>query len=221
VARVVSLQVGRPADLPGPVGTLWTAIVKQPVDGPVVLRELDFDGDQQADLTVHGGPDKAACCYPTEHVPKWEEWLGVPLPYGAFGENLSLAGILEDDVNIGDVYEIGGATVQVSQPRGPCFKLAARHRRKELPAVMARLGISGWYFRTLTEGPVEAGDELRLTERTSDVSVADVMRVTYRDRDDLDTLADALAVPELAPQWRESLEYLARRKGLPVTDFGV
>jgi MOSC domain-containing protein YiiM len=86
---------------------------------------------------------------------------------------------------------------------------------------MARLGISGWYFRTLTEGPVEAGDELRLTERTSDVSVADVMRVTYRDRDDLDTLADALAVPELAPQWRESLEYLARRKGLPVTDFGV
>ncbi len=85
--------------------------------------------------------------------------------------------------------------------------------------MMARLGISGWYFRVMTEGPVEAGDELRLTERISDVSVADVMRVTYRDRDDLDALADALAVPELAAQWRDSLEYLARRKGLPVTDF--
>jgi MOSC domain-containing protein YiiM len=221
VARVVSVQVGRPADLQSPTGTIRSAIVKRPVDGPVMLRELDFDGDEQADLTVHGGADKAACCYPSEHIPQWEAWLGVPLPYGAFGENLSLAGILEEDVNIGDVLEIGGATVQVSQPRGPCFKLAARHGRKDLPAAMARLGISGWYFRVLTEGPVEAGDELRPTERLSGVTVADVMRVTYRDRDDLDALSDVLAVPELAAQWRESLEYLARRKGLPVTDFGV
>ena len=221
MARVVSLQVGRPADLPGPIGTIWSAIVKEPVDGPVILRELDFDGDQQADLSVHGGPDKAACCYPTEHIPKWEEWLGVPVPYGAFGENLSLSGILEEDVNIGDVFEIGGATVQVSQPRGPCFKLAARHRRKEMPAIMASAGISGWYFRVFEEGPVEAGDELRLTERVSEISVAEVMRVTYRDRDDLDGLIDVMAVPELAEQWREGLEYLARRKGLPITDFEV
>jgi MOSC domain-containing protein YiiM len=219
VARVVSLQVGRPADLPSPAGTILSAIVKQPAEGPVTLRALDFDGDEQADLSVHGGPDKAACCYPTEHIPKWEEWLGVPVPYGAFGENLSLSGILEEDVYIGDVFEIGGATVQVSQPRGPCFKLAARHRRKEMPAIMARAGISGWYFRVLTEGAVQAGDELRLTERVSDISVAEVMRVTYRDRDDPDALIDVLAVPELAAQWREGLEYLARRQGLPVTDF--
>jgi MOSC domain-containing protein YiiM len=219
VARVVSLQVGRPAELASPAGDIWSAIVKQPVAGPVVLRELDFDGDQQADLTVHGGPDKAACCYPTEHIPQWEEWLGAPVPYGGFGENLSLSGILEEDVNIGDVFEIGGATVQVSQPRGPCFKLAARHGRRELPAVMARFGISGWYFRVVSEGPVEAGDELKLIERRSEVSVAEVMRVTYRDRQDPDALAEVLAVPELAAQWRQALEMLARRQAMSISDF--
>lgn len=186
-----------------------------------MLRADGFDGDQQADLSVHGGPDKAACGYPVEHVPEWESWLEAALPRGAFGENLTVSGITEPDVYVGDVYALGGATVQVSQPRGPCFKLAARWGRKEMPARMARAGASGWYFRVLAEGAVQAGDELRLTERTSDVSIAEVMRVTYRDRHAPAAIAAVLAVPELAAQWRNVLELLERRAELPVTDFDV
>jgi MOSC domain-containing protein YiiM len=134
---------------------------------------------------------------------------------------LSVAGLVEEDVCIGDVVELGGALVQVSQPRGPCFKLAARWGRKDLPARMARGGASGWYYRVLSEGKVSAGDELRLTDRTSDVTVAEVMRVTYRDRRDSEAIERALAVRELAAQWRRGLLTLARRSLLPEEDFGV
>jgi MOSC domain-containing protein YiiM len=221
LARVVSLQVGRAADLPWGDGTVRSGIVKTPVDGALPLGPEGFDGDEQADLTVHGGPDKAVCCYPREHVPLWEEQLGAEIPFGAFGENLSLEGLVEADVNVGDTGALGTAVVQVSQPRGPCFKLAARWRKRALPALMARGGISGWYLRVLEPGVVRAGDELALTERRSEVSIADVMRVTYTDRSDLPEIGRVLEVPELAQQWRWALEAIARRGGEPVREFGT
>jgi MOSC domain-containing protein YiiM len=209
--RLVSLQVGRPALLAWNGRIVETAIVKQAVDGPLHLAGDGFEGDEQADLTVHGGPDKAACAYPVEHLPRWSHELGRDLPRGAFGENLSVAGLLEEDVHIGDVFTLGGALVQVSQPRGPCYKIAARWGPKTLPDRMAKAGISGFYFRVLEEGAVRAGDELRLAERGSAVSVAEVMRVTYRDRRDEEGLLRVAAVPELAGQWRAGIERLLAR----------
>ena len=132
---------------------------------------------------------------------------------GAFGENLPLRGLVERDVHIGDVLRVGGALTQVSQPRGPCFKLAARWGRRDLPARMAREGRTGFYLRVLQGGPVGAGDPIELVERRSAISVAEVLRVTYRDRADARALQAVLDVPELAEQWQAALRSLhgARR----------
>ena len=209
--RVVSLQVGTPGTLPWRGKQVRTAIFKDPVHGRVVLTADGFEGDVQADLRYHGGPDKAVCCYAVEHRPDWEALVGQPLPPGAFGENLLTAGLLERDLHVGDVLTVGTATVQVSQPRGPCFKLGARWGKRSLPARMARELRSGWYLRVLEPGTVRAGDELRRLERVSDVSIAEVMRVTYVDTGDLDAIRRALDVPELAGQWRSVLEKLGAK----------
>lgn len=209
-ARVLSLQVGRAGTLPWRGGEVATAIVKEPVpDGArVALGPLGFDGDEQADLSVHGGPDKAVCCYAAEHFPRWAELLERDaMPGGAFGENLTLTGAPETAVHIGDTYRLGddGVLVQVSQPRGPCFKLAARWGTKRVTNEMAHNMIAGFYFRVLQPGTVGAGDTLALVDRSSDVSVAEVLRVTYRDRHEPEALHRVVAVPELAAQWRDAL----------------
>jgi MOSC domain-containing protein YiiM len=179
-ARVLSVQVGRVGTVPWRGKRVRSAIDKTPVEGPVALGPLGFEGDEQADRKLHGGPDKAVCCYPSEHLPRWAELLERrALPHGAFGENLTLAGLVEHDVNIGDTYAVGSAIVQVSQPRGPCFKLAARWGRRALVRDMAAELRAGFYLRVLTPGAVAAGDALQLVERVSDVSVADVLRITY------------------------------------------
>jgi MOSC domain-containing protein YiiM len=204
--RVLSVQVGRPGTLRFRGRPIRTAIFKEPVAGGRMLRREGFDGDEQADRRIHGGPDKAACAYPDEHMPDWEELVEQTLPPGAFGENLRLAGLLERDVHIGDVFAVGGATVEVSQPRGPCYKLATRWGRRRLTARMAREGISGWYFRVREEGEVAAGDELRLLERRSTVSVADAMAVTYGDRrGDVPAVRRVLAAPGLSEAWRQEI----------------
>ena len=219
--RVVSLQVGAPGTLPWRGKQVRSAIFKAPVDGPVTLTPTGFEGDVQADLRYHGGPDKAVCCYPVEHRADWEAFVEQPLPHGAFGENLSTEGLLEADLHVGDVLRAGTATVQVSQPRGPCFKLAARWGKRTLPGRMAKEMRSGWYLRVLRAGKVQAGDELRLVERVSDVAIAEVMRVTYVDKKDSAAIRRVLDVPELADAWRRDLETLARRNELPVSDFGT
>jgi MOSC domain-containing protein YiiM len=218
-ARVVSLQVARAGTLPWRGRRVPSGFRKLPVDGRVALGPDGFDGDEQADLTVHGGPDKAACCYPSEHFPFWIDLTGREFGPGAFGENLTLAGVTEHDVRIGDTYALGdGAVVQVSQPRGPCFKVAARWGIRTLPGEMAQRLIAGFYFRVLTPGTVAAGDTLELLQRGSDITVAEVLRVTYRDRHDPPALARVMAVPQLAEQWRAALTTLAQRNALPLSD---
>lgn len=219
--RVVSLQVGQPGVLPWRGKRVRTAIAKRPVQGPVALTPTGFEGDVQADLRYHGGPDKAVCAYPTEHRAAWEELVGQPLPHGAFGENLATAGLIESTVHVGDVFSAGTATLQVSQPRGPCFKLAARWGKRRLPALMAKEMRSGFYLRVLRPGQIAAGDELRLIERVSDVPVAEVVRVTYVAKGDAPAIERVLAVPELADAWRSDLETLLRRNLLPFDDFGT
>ena len=155
---VVSVQVGTIAPL-GP-RKVPSAFVKQAVAGPVMAETLGLVGDQQADLRVHGGPDKAIYCYPVEHYARWlaerpsAEDLLVP---GGFGENVTTRGLSEELVCIGDVLRMGGVTVQVTQPRSPCFKLGLRFQDPQILGELLRSGRSGWYLRVLEPGLVEAG----------------------------------------------------------------
>jgi MOSC domain-containing protein YiiM len=218
-ATVVSLNVGRAGTLPWRGTQVRSAIDKRPVDGRVALGRTGFEGDEQADLRVHGGPDKAVCCYPSEHFPRWAALLERDaMPAGAFGENLTLAGLLEPEAHIGDTYTLGDAAVQVSQPRGPCFKLAARWGKEALTRDMAHDMVAGFYLRVLEPGTAAAGDTMILVDRVSDVTVAEVLRVTYRDRHDPDALRRVVDVPELAEQWRTSLAKLLAHDALPLGD---
>jgi len=213
--HVVSVQVGREAELRWHGADIGSAIVKTPVDGAVAVSFEGLAGDEQAGRPIHGGPDKALCCYPTEHRARWKPVLGREHPPGGFGENLALAGLVERDVSIGDIFDVGTARVQVSQPRAPCFKLAARWGVKDLPAIMASEGISGWYLRVVSEGEISAGDELRKVEQGSEVTIAEVMRVTYGSgRDDAAAIRRVLDVDELAEAWYEALVHLSRGRGI-------
>ncbi len=163
---IVSVQVGHIA----PLGRrhVPSGFVKQPVSGPVMAGELGLAGDHQADLRVHGGPDKAIYCYPFEHYEKWRAMAPSATPLlvpGGFGENLTTQGLDEDNVCIGDIFRAGGATLQVTQPRQPCFKLALRFDDNQMIKAMVRSGMSGWYARVLEPGPVEAGASITLIER--------------------------------------------------------
>jgi MOSC domain-containing protein YiiM len=190
-----------------------SGIHKGAVDQRLLLDQDGLPGDAQADLTVHGGPDKAVCCYPSEHFAHWRETIHPDIDVGAFGENLTLAGLTEHDVHIGDTYTLGddGAVVQVSQPRGPCYKVGVRWSSTTLVRLMGEDLKAGFYFRVLEPGTVGTGDTLTLADRVSDVTVAEVLRVTYRDRHDADALRRVHAVPELAEQWRRALDKLLTR----------
>jgi MOSC domain-containing protein YiiM len=204
--EVLSVQVGRAGVLPWRGREVASAIVKTGVgEARVALGAGGLAGDEQADRRVHGGPDKAVCCYPSEHLPEWSALLGRELPHGAFGENLTLRGLTERHVHIGDTYTLGTAVVQVSQPRGPCFKIAARWGARMLPNHLAQGLKAGFYLRVIEPGDVGAGDLMTLVDRVSAVTVAEVLRVSYRDRQDLAALRAVLAVPELAAQWRDGL----------------
>jgi MOSC domain-containing protein YiiM len=186
----------------------WTTgYSKEPVAGPVRLGRTGLVGDGHADLVNHGGPDKAVLGYAAAHYAAWREELNQPdMPHGGFGENFTIAGLSEADVCIGDVYTIGEAKVQVSQPRQPCWKTARRWRLKELPKRVIETGRSGWYFRVLAEGIVEAGLSVERVERPCPSwSVARANEVFYRGQDDRNTTAELAALPLLSLAWREHL----------------
>ncbi|MBY0283635.1 MAG: MOSC domain-containing protein [Sphingomonas sp.] len=166
IATLQSLQLGKIAPI-GPEG-VPSGIVKHPVAGPVELRGHRLVGDETADLTVHGGPDKAVYGYSADLYPVWAAERpahAARLTPGVFGENLTIAGINEADLCIGDIHAIGTARLQICQPRQPCFKFALRFEDATMPKAMVRSGRSGWYYRTIEEGVLEAGDEVSLVER--------------------------------------------------------
>jgi MOSC domain-containing protein YiiM len=204
--RVHSLQVGGGSTLPYRGKQVRSGFVKTTVPGPVAFGADGLEGDVVVDLRVHGGPDKAICCFPREHLAHFGAAIDrPPLAPGAFGENLTVEDLLEPDVCIGDVFRLGGGLVQVSQPRGPCFKIGARWGAHALPGQVARERRSGFYFRVLEPGAVRPGDAIVLEERRSAVTVDEVMRVTYPERHDVAGRERVLAVPELAAQWRAGL----------------
>lgn len=171
-AQILSLQIGHAQRLGSEDASAadqraWTsAIFKDPVSGPVWVGNSQISGDEQADLRVHGGPDKAVNLYPVEHLRAWAVELGLDeMPGGSFGENLTTAGLLEADVCIGDIFRAGEVLLQVSQPRGPCWKLARRWGVPDLAIRADQTGRTGWYFRVLEEGHLQAGSRLELIER--------------------------------------------------------
>lgn len=218
--KLLSLQVGRPAEHTSEVAdgqdAVWVSgIWKSPVLGRLQLDLTNLDGDAQADLKNHGGLDKAICCYAAEHYPGWRGTLEKSeseFPFGAFGENWTLAGMTEDMVCIGDTYTVGTARVQVSQPRMPCWKLGRRWERPGLPLEVSGSGRTGYYLRVLKPGEVGVGDALTLVERPLPLwTVASVNRAMYVDKDDA-ALAETLSrLPQLAEAWRRPFR---RRAGL-------
>jgi len=170
--EVIGTRRGRP---------VLSAIVKRPVAAATLrLDRLNLDGDRQADPRVHGGPDKAVYAYPSEHLPRWTAELGGNPAFsaGTFGENLTTTGWLEDDVRIGDVWRWGDALLQVTQPRGPCYKLAMATGRPEIIRRMLETGRTGWYLRVLRPGIVPVGGPIDVVERHP--GAATVLRIHQR-----------------------------------------
>ena len=164
--QIVSVNVGAPRVIQRGDNQILTGIFKSPVQGPVVVRTLNLDGDKQADLKVHGGPYKAVYAYPAEHYPFWGSiYPELELPWGSFGENLTTVGMMESSMYIGDQFRVGTAILQVAQPRMPCFKLAAKFDDDEIIDTFISSGRSGIYFSVVKEGQLQAGDEMKLVHR--------------------------------------------------------
>ncbi|GAE06744.1 MOSC domain-containing protein [Paenibacillus sp. JCM 10914] len=201
---IVSLNVGKPVTVEYQGKDLSTGIYKQSVTGPLFLTRFNFEGDGQADLVHHGGVDKAVCAYPAEHYPYWIKSLNKPMPYAAFGENLTLRGLLENAVCIGDVYQVGEAVLQVSQPRYPCFKLSQKHGVKDMPARVLHSGYSGFYFRVLEEGKVSDASPIVQLQRAEDgVTVLETLRMMKDGRKDEQGLVRMLEIPALSASLKQ------------------
>jgi MOSC domain-containing protein YiiM len=210
---ILSIQVGLPILIDDPQladghGTTWrSSIFKQRASGPVWAGKTNLAGDGQADLSVHGGVDKAVYAYPAEHYPRWQSELGQELPYGAFGENLTVEGLLEDEVCIGDVYWAGDVLLQVTQPRGPCWKLARRLGASDLVERFNRSGRTGFYLRVLQEGNLAAGMGLeRVSRPAAQWSVLQAHRLRENARSDPQAAAALSELPELAASFRRDLK---------------
>jgi len=182
-----------------------TGIFKMPVTKRILMRTLNLDGDRQADLSVHGGRDKAVYAYPSEHYAFWKRELpGVELPWGSFGENLATEGLLEANVHLGDRFQIGTAEVAVTQPRLPCFKLNLKFQRDDMAKRFLASRRTGFYFRVLREGEIGAGDEIvRVHLDENRVSIADAMKIYLGDPDAAELRERALRVQYLSNSWRE------------------
>jgi len=205
--KILSIQVARPRIILVKGRQFSTGIFKEPVRGPVMLRRLNLDGDRQADLSVHGGPNKAVYGYPSEHYPFWRKELPeMDLPYGMFGENLTTEGMNEESTNIGDRFRIGKAVVMVTQPRVPCFKLAAKFGRDDILTRFLKSGRSGFYFAVVEEGVVEAGDAIELIHRDENgITVADINQLYLNGGDDIALLRRAVLVEALPDGYRDYL----------------
>jgi MOSC domain-containing protein YiiM len=202
---VKSVNAGLPREVVWKRRRVLTGIFKEPVTDRVAVRQLNLDGDRQADLSVHGGVDKAVYAYPAEHYAYWQGiYPDMALPWAMFGENLTTEGLLEDRVSIGDRFRIGTAEVVVTQPRMPCYKLGIRFGRDDILKHLLQTGFTGFYFAVLKEGEVAAGDAITLLHRDADqLRVSDITRLYAFDHDNQDLLSRAVALDALPASWRD------------------
>jgi MOSC domain-containing protein YiiM len=205
--KLVSLNVGLPRDVLWHGRTVTTGIFKQPVEGRIRLRTLNLDGDRQADLTVHGGAQKAVYCYPIAHYDYWKKELpGRELPNAIFGENFTTEGLLESEVHLGDRFSVGSAEVVVTQPRLPCYKLGIRFQSDDMVRRFLASGRYGFYVAVIREGEVGVGDEIkRIASDPNAVPVSEITRLYITksfNEQDLASLRRALQVAALPESWK-------------------
>ncbi len=202
--RLVSVSVGLPQEIASHGRAVVTSIWKRALGGRVRVGRLNIAGDQQSDLTVHGGPEKAVYVYPSEHYAYWKRELpDTDLSWGAFGENFTTEGLLEQDLAIGDRLRVGSAEFLVTQPRMPCFKLAIRFARDDMVKRFLQSRRSGFYLAVLREGEFGAGDPIEVTQRDErGITVADISALYGTDADNQALLRRAVEVPSLPEAWR-------------------
>jgi MOSC domain-containing protein YiiM len=202
--RILSVNVGLPREVTWQGKLVTTGIFKERVKAPVMLRTLNLDGDQQADLTVHGGVDKAVYVYPSEHYGYWRAELpGVDLSWGMFGENFTTKGLFEETVYIGDRFRIGDAQMVVTEPRMPCYKLGIKFGRADIIKRFLASRRTGFYFAVAREGMVSAGDAVEFIGRDQrEISVADITRLYAFEKNDLKELRRAIGVEALPESWK-------------------
>jgi MOSC domain-containing protein YiiM len=206
--KLASVNTGLPREVTWHGLNVTTGIFKQPVEGRVMLRKLNLDGDRQADLTVHGGEHKAVYCYSLAHYDYWKKELpGRDLPMGSFGENFTIDGLLEDSVHLGDQFSVGSARVVVTQPRLPCYKLGVRFQSDDMVKRFLASGRMGFYLAVTREGEVGAGDEVKVIGRDANaVPVGEITRLYIGKRygvDELNSVRRALQVAALPESWKE------------------
>ncbi len=212
--RVLSVNVGGVKEFEYNGRQARSAIWKSPVTGRIAARGVNLAGDDQADRKVHGGPDKAVYAYAKEDLAWWEEQLGRPLAFGEFGENLTTEGIDVNEARIGERWQVGTVTLEVSEPRVPCWRFAVRMNDKYFPRRFTEALRPGAYLRIIVEGDLATGDDVRVTDRPDhDLSIRDIFRIFSRDRDEAERL---LAVPQVSESWRTWAEnWLRKTKGRP------
>jgi ferredoxin-NADP reductase/MOSC domain-containing protein YiiM len=206
VGRLVSVNVGMPKNVQWRDKTVYTGIWKTPVEGPIMARRLNLDGDGQGDLAGHGGEQRAVMVYQTESYDFWKTYLGRDdLALGHFGENFTVTGLADAEVCIGDRYRIGDAEFEVTQPRVTCFRVGLRLNEPEMPNLLVAQHRPGFYFRVITEGQVRAGDDIVRTRRgRHELSVADVDALLYLPDRNVEQLRKIVDVPALSPGWQQS-----------------
>jgi MOSC domain-containing protein YiiM len=203
--KLISVNVGLPRDVVWRGQAVRTSIWKTPVEGPVPLSGLNVRGDEQSDLSVHGGPDKAIYVYPSEHYSYWRSQLpDLNFPWGAFGENFTTEGLPETEVQVGDRLRAGSADFVVTQPRIPCYKLAVRFDRPDMVKRFLESGRTGFYLKVLHEGKVTAGDPIEYTRsEESGLTIADIVNLYTVDSENQELLRRAAQLPALPEGWRE------------------
>ena len=202
--KVVSVSVGRPQEIKVEGGSVLTSIFKTPVDRRLKVSQLNIEGDEQSDLTVHGGVDKAVYVYPSEHYDEWRQELpDVEFPLAVFGENLTTEG-LSEDVRLGDRFRIGTAEFIVTQPRMPCFKLGIRFGRMDMLKRMLRNGRTGFYFAVTKEGDIGTGDSIEpIAQSNGDLTIRDIVNLYTVDARNQDLLLRAVQSTYLPESWRD------------------
>lgn len=206
--KIVALSVGKPKTMGYRDQEMMTGICKEAVTEVFLSRE-NFNGDAVANTDFHGGPERAICAYSYEHYSIWEKEFGIHLPKAAFGENLTVTNMMESQVCIGDIYQIGDTAVQISQGRIPCSTISKRHHIDTFLARIVEEGFTGYFFRVLKEGVIRNDSEITLLERhPKGITVLFANRILFHEQDNADAIKAILEVEELAPVWRNKLTKL-------------
>jgi MOSC domain-containing protein YiiM len=210
MSHVVSVNVGLPADIEWRGRIVRTAIWKRPVSGRVIARQLNIDGDGQGDLQGHGGVHRAVMVYQLASYRYWERVLQRTLSeYGVFGENLTVDGLADDEVCIGDRYRIGGALFEVSQPRVTCYRVGIRMEESSMASLLVSHRRPGFYFRVIEEGEIGSGDEIvRVEQGHEKITVVDADALLYLPAPPEDRLRRAASEPAFSPGWKQSFDTL-------------